>query len=407
LLPLTIFWEKNSSTKMIDLLHAAPCGIFSFDDEGILLQANPTFCELLKADIRELTGKKLDQVLTLSSLIFYQTHFYPLLKMQRSAEEIFLTLKTKAGGEVPVLLSARRIENEGIIENVCSCQAVYNRRNYEAELIAARKKAEKALQENAELADTRAGLQKHIHLLDEQMYLLHQRNEELTELTNSISHDLQEPLRKLIFYTDLLRLPQPPLNREDTLEKVMRLAQRSKDLLLGLQQYTSLDSAASPQTEVDLNQVLGTARQQVRELYPSLEMRVTAANLPTIYANGEQFLTLFFQLLSNSVKFRSAERPLEIQVEHTLLKTNAFKSLPDHFHYTEHHRITYSDNGKGFPRKYRDQIFRMFRKLDPSTEGLGIGLALVRKVVAHHNGSVTATSQEGAGSTFTILLPAG
>ncbi|HYH14427.1 MAG TPA: PAS domain-containing protein, partial [Flavisolibacter sp.] len=113
---------------MVNLLQAAPCGIFSFNEEGIIVQVTPTLCEWVHRTPEELQYQKLDMLLTLPSQIFYQTHFLPLLKMQHKAEEIFLTLKTKEDGEIPVLVSARQAMDEGHMEYVCACIPIYHRK---------------------------------------------------------------------------------------------------------------------------------------------------------------------------------------------------------------------------------------------------------------------------------------
>ena len=105
---------------MADLIHAAPCCIFSFTDEGLIVQANDTLCRLLKQERQDICGQKVNKIFTVSTLIFYQTHFFPLLKMQQSVEELYITLKKADKEEGPVLMSARRISENGTTENICA-----------------------------------------------------------------------------------------------------------------------------------------------------------------------------------------------------------------------------------------------------------------------------------------------
>jgi sigma-B regulation protein RsbU (phosphoserine phosphatase) len=237
---------------MVDLLNVAPCGIFSFNDEGIIIQANDTVCTLVKFDKQNLIHQKVSTIFTLPTIIFYQTHLYPLLKMKDSVEEIFITLKTKEGKEIPVLLSVKRIKEEGNVENICSCLPIYNRKNYEDEIIAAKKQAEKALEENSALIDTKAKLQQQIELLDDKMFQLQRRNEELKELNTTMSHDLQEPIRKLHLFSDLLLHGGSNTPQEQTLKKITNQTLRLKQLLHGLQDWIILDNDALKISEVDL-----------------------------------------------------------------------------------------------------------------------------------------------------------
>ena len=390
---------------MVDLLNLAPCGIFSFNDEGIIVQANDTMCALVTIDKANLVQQKVNKIFTLPSLIFYQTHFYPLLKMQHAVDEIYITLKSAAGREIPVLLSAKRVEQEGSVENICTCLPIYNRKNYEDEIIAAKKLAEKALQENSALTEAKKQLQQQIELLDEKMYELQHRNEELKELNNTVSHDLQEPIRKLHLFTDLLLQEKSQIPQEQTLQRITNQTLRLKQLLHGLQDWIILDNEALKISEMDLVSILNAAKQKLLAKNPELEIDIYASNLLKIGGDEEQFSILFYELLSNSVKFRSADRPLKVTVETSILHYNQFKALQDHYRYCDHYKITYSDNAVGFKEKYNEQIFQLFNKLDKESKGLGIGLTLCKKIVANHKGKIEVTSKEGEGSSFAIYLP--
>lgn len=116
-------------------------------------------------------------------------------------------------------------------------------------------------------------------------------------------------------------------------------------------------------------------------------------------------IILFYELLSNSLKFRSADRPLKVSITSTILQHNQFKALQDRYLYNDHHKIVYSDNGIGFNEKYCDQIFQLFKKLDKDSKGMGVGLTLCKKIVANHKGKLTARSKKGEGCSFVIYLP--
>lgn len=390
---------------MMDLLNVAPCGIFSFNDEGIIMQANENICAKVQISKEDLLGQKLNTIFTLPTLIFYQTHFYPLLKMQHSVDEIFVTLKSKEGKEIPVLLSAKRIEAERGVEYVCACLPIYNRKNYEDEIIEAKRLAEKALEKNSALTDAKAKLQLQIELLDEKMYELQGRNEELKELSMTISHDLQESVRKLHLFTDLLLNADSKFPQEQTLKRITKQTLRLKQLLLGIEDWMTLDNNVLKVEELVLSEVLLEAKQKLLAKYPDQPFELEIGNLPKIRGDREQFLILFYEFLSNSLKFRSAERPLKVRITTTILQHNQFKALHDRYLYNDHYRIVYSDNGIGFNEKYTDQVLHLFKKLDKNSRGMGVGLTLCKKIVANHKGKFTVTGKEGEGCSFIIFLP--
>jgi phosphoserine phosphatase RsbU/P len=152
---------------MKEIFDLAPCGYFSFFDDGTLYIVNETLCNLLGYQKQELEGKNIETVFTIPTRIFYQTHFFPLVKMHGHTEEIFITLLTKGKSQLPVLLNAKRVSGGTKPYTSCAFIVVANRKKFEDELVAARNAAERALKENSELLKARAALQEHAEQLDE------------------------------------------------------------------------------------------------------------------------------------------------------------------------------------------------------------------------------------------------
>src|SRR5688572_19958537 len=123
-------------------LDQAPCGIFCISSNGFLTYANTTFARLIGYTPDEIKGRKFEEILPVASKIFYQTHFFPLVKMKGSAEEIFLSLKSRNGAEVPVLIAAKTSVEDEVLYIHCACLPVYHRRKYEDEILLAKKTAE-------------------------------------------------------------------------------------------------------------------------------------------------------------------------------------------------------------------------------------------------------------------------
>jgi PAS domain S-box-containing protein len=228
-------------------------------------------------------------------------------------------------------------------------------------------------------------------------------NLELEQFASVASHDLQEPLRKIRTYGDLLRKRHAEALDETALDYIERMWQASGrmqvliDDLLSLSRITVRAGATLP---VDLNRV-------VREVLVDLEIAlresggaVEVDELPTVLADPTQMRQLFQNLLSNAVKFRRREVTLQIHVTAATLPGVPPSMQPAH-------EIVVQDNGIGFAQRYADKIFAPFARLHARSEysGTGIGLAICRRIVERHRGTIVARSDPDTGTAFTIALP--
>lgn len=129
---------------MDELLNNAPCGFLSLADDGRVLAVNATLLGWLGYEEGELSGRHFETLLPAGGRIFYQTHFFPLLKLHGRAEEVYLSLRTREGGDVPMLANAARRERDGSSVNDCVLVPMRQRRRFEDELLAAKREAEEA-----------------------------------------------------------------------------------------------------------------------------------------------------------------------------------------------------------------------------------------------------------------------
>ncbi|HEY2726985.1 MAG TPA: PAS domain-containing protein, partial [Parafilimonas sp.] len=218
----------------------APAFYFSCTEDGKLININETACNALGYTREELTEKKIDIIFTIATRMFYQTHLLPMIKMQESAKEIFISLQTKNKEEVPVLLNAERIifNDEAVLMHTGI--VVHNRKKFEDELIAARKSAEAALRENTALLQAKQQLHDNMEQLDLQIQKVNKQNEELKQFNRVVTHDLQEPLRKLSVFANLFLDSPEKKDQQLVAEKIVTNSQKIRSLLSGLQQYVWL-----------------------------------------------------------------------------------------------------------------------------------------------------------------------
>lgn len=130
---------------MDELLNSAPCGFLSFIDSGTIILVNTTLLELLEMDLDEVQGHRIERLLPIASRIFYQTHFFPLLKLQGEVNEVYFALRSKQGDDIPVLVNGRRQEKAGEFFNNCVLIPIRQRIRYEDEILQAKKSAEAAI----------------------------------------------------------------------------------------------------------------------------------------------------------------------------------------------------------------------------------------------------------------------
>ncbi|HEU0065174.1 MAG TPA: ATP-binding protein [Flavisolibacter sp.] len=381
------------------LFDKGPCGFFAFTDDAILLSVNETLASDLNTTAQSLEGKNVESIFTIPTRIFFQTHLYPLLKMKGHAEEIFISLQSSDGKELPVILNAKRMESEGRTVNCCVCIKMPNRKKFEDELVAARNTAEKALRENTELNKVKEELQNQAYKLNLQVGLIKRQNQELKQFNHVVTHNLKEPLRKIILYTGILgdEVHSP------IFEKLQASNETMKKIISGLQQYVWLDEKPTNFTEIDLDQVIKQAAKELKGETGQTEFEIIYNQTEKLEADEEQIQLLLYHIFSNSVKFRREEKPT-IFITSTLVKQNLLRQLEDKYLYEDFVRIEITDNGIGFNSSYSQQLFELFRKLHYNS-GLGLGLALAKKITDNHHGIIKAESEENNFTKITILLP--
>lgn len=237
---------------------------------------------------------------------------------------------------------------------------------------------------------------------------LQKRNADLEQFAYVASHDLQEPLRKLILFTDRLAEELTEKNEPVTryIEKIELAARRMSDLIKDVLSYSRLSDLEKSYTSTDLNEVVKQVRTDLELVIEEKGAVITSDKLPVIFGNALQLHQLFANLISNALKF--SERSPVVQITSAKATGSELSSVglsPD----GDYVKLKVIDNGVGFDQQYAEKIFTLFQRLhqDKKYAGTGIGLALCKKIVTNHGGDIRAESAVGKGSTFTIFLPAG
>ena len=362
-----------------ELLDDAPCGFLQFDERGNIRLINRTLLELLGYRREQLIGRHVENILTKPTRIFYQTHWFPLLRLQGRADEIFLMLITSSGEEVGALVNAAQHVRGGEDVYECIVLRVHERQKYETELLRARRAAEEARAE----AD--------------------QANEAKSTFLAVMSHELRTPLNAISGYVDLIELEiQGPVTeaQRQSLQRIRRsqqiLLRLINDILnlsrieAGRLDYEITDVAVRPA----LLQLSPVFEAQFRENDITFEMH--AEDALHVRADHDKLEQILINLIGNAIKFTPTGGRIRIDARaDDAASGNAI--------------ITVQDTGIGIPADKLESVFEPFVQVHVDGpghgQGTGLGLAISRDLARGMGGDLRAASAPGQGSTFTLTLP--
>ncbi|CAM3054203.1 chemotaxis protein CheB [Flavobacterium frigoris] len=239
---------------------------------------------------------------------------------------------------------------------------------------------------------------------------LKQSNSHLDQFANVASHDLQEPLRKILTFSN--RLQDKHQNEMSTevlyyLNKIQGASSRMRTLIQDLLNYSRLLQHEKIFSTTDLNETVKNVLNDFDLLIEEKKAKITIDYLPMVDAVPVQMNQLFYNLISNALKFSKTDVPPVINITSRILSEKEVEKYPSFNPSIPYVEIIFKDNGIGFEQQYAKQIFIIFQRLhDKETYiGTGIGLALCKKIIENHHGEIFSNSKENEGAFFHVILP--
>jgi PAS domain S-box-containing protein len=356
-----------------DLYENAPCGYLSTLPDGTLIKVNQTLLRWTGYTREELLGKRFQDLLTRGGRIFHETHYAPLLRMQGAVNEINLDLVDKAGHALPALLNSTLLKDAAGAPLLVRTTLfnITDRKKYERELVAARKKAEEATRAKA-------------------------------DFLSMVSHEIRTPMNAIIGIAHLLQETSLSARQFEYLRLLKFSSENLLNLLNGILDFSKMEAGKATLEERTFN-----IRQLVYSTFYALSAKAEEKQL-AVRVEVDERLPAHLQgdpvklgqvltnLLSNALKFTekgSITVALRVEELHADSVCVGF-------------RVT--DTGIGIPRDRLAHVFEEFTQASSDIAlkygGTGLGLTISRKLVELHGGALTVESEQGAGSTFSFSL---
>ncbi|MCS3799235.1 PAS domain S-box protein [Niastella sp. OAS944] len=257
------------------------------------------------------------------------------------------------------------------------------------------------------LADDR--LKMYAEQLEQKNRELERSNSELSSFSYVASHDLQEPLRKIQAFGNLIQ-QRDVSNLSDTskdyFERMVKAAIRMQNLIDSLLEFSRTTTARKNFENTDLNALLDDVKKELGHRIEEKKAIIESSHLPTLSIIPFQFRQLLSNLISNSLKYSKEEITPVIEIKANYVKRKDLHekaALPG----KDYFQFSVADNGIGFEQEYAEKIFDLFQRLHGRNEysGSGIGLAICKKIVENHHGFMRAESEPGQGATFFFFIP--
>lgn len=353
-------------------LDDVPCGYLSFDDDGRVIAINRTLSRWLGMTVDAVVGQSMERLLAPGGAIFHQTHFFPLLKLHGEVGEVYLSLVTSAGEKLPMLVNAVHREVDGTARNDCILVPMRQRHQFEGELVHARESAEVARDAKSLFLSTLA-------------YEVRNQLSSISALADVMYQEMHGPL------TD---------EQKEDLALILSVGKDIDHLVDEVQRYSRTEAGSEPcqLQPVALDQAFDSIESRTRTLWQEKEIsyaRDDCASHPTVTADTILLHQILLNLLTNAAKFTPAGGTVCCR----------FLDAAD----SGMVRIEVLDSGCGIREEDLERVFEPFVQV-PGTattggKGVGLGLAISRKLATMIGGTLVACGGRDQGALFVLELP--
>jgi sigma-B regulation protein RsbU (phosphoserine phosphatase) len=380
----------TTASDLEDDFDRAACGLALLDESGRFVRVNATLCDWLGYPRAELQARCFQELMTMGSKLFHQTHWMPLLQLQRSVAEVQLELLTQAGRVLPVLVNAvQRKDAQGAVRIDLALFVTTDRRKYERELLLARRRAEELLAETHEAQKARAEAELSLRADAEQRAMIAE------QLMGIVSHDLRNPLHAVLLGTQMLASSDIAGSSQRIVRRIGAAAQRATRLVADILDFTRArlgGGLSAERKHIDLHGLVEDCLEEVRLAWPGRVVAHEQRGDQTSFVDPDRIAQVVSNLVNNALSYGTPNEPV------TVTSTTSTESVELRVH----------NKGPAIPEAMQAQIFEPMQRgteVGNTARSIGLGLYIVREIIRTHGGAVALRSSADEGTTFIVTLP--
>ena len=409
-----VFVANNESTRILSSKTADQSyrkfienmseGVVTLHANGIILYSNSSFAKMVGLPLEKVIGMNLNNFIPEEFMDSYLRFFH-----ENSSDDAKFELSILNDGiRSHFSVSLNKIQVQDFMALNLVWTDVSHLKRTEEKLMIANENLIKANQAAVSSEDKAGKLNDR---LSENIIILEEANIELGTFAHIASHDLQEPIRKILTYCSYLVRDYTHIIDErgqNYIKNIQRASERMRDLIQDILEYSELSQNDIEFKPTNFQSIIEEVLSDLEVAISETKARITLEKeLPVFDANAGQMRQLFQNLISNSLKYSRDGIIPELSITYQFTDHKENEQASNSLLNEKYCRIYVKDNGIGFDSKYNEKIFTVFQRLHSNSvyKGTGIGLSICKKIVEKHNGTITAQGIVNEGSLFTITLP--